>query len=408
MNSSFAKQAVVLGLLSSIGPFAIDMYLPALPAIGVSLHADPAAVQWSLMAFFATMGVCQLVYGPLADMFGRKRPLYAGIVLFVVTSVACALAEDIETLIAWRALQGVGACATMVVPRAIVRDLYTGHQAARMMSLLMLVFSVSPLLAPLAGSFAIAWSSWRAVFWAVTVLGVLGLLLTATSLAETRPESERVASNWGSALTAYRTLLGNARFMGLSLIGGFGMAAFFVYLANSSFVLISHYGLSPSAYSLCFSVNALAFIGTAQLTGLLTKRFGLSRLVRMAAVGHAAAMLLLAALWGLGFDSLALLSVILFVGYAFLGLVIPTTSVLALDDHGPIAGTAAALMGTLQMVTGAVVVAVLGSWVDGTAWPMVVGIAGSALVTLLLSVWTLAGAEEGERVEGAGAWSASH
>ncbi|MET0389676.1 MAG: multidrug effflux MFS transporter [Polyangiales bacterium] len=408
MTSSFAKQTIVLGLLSAIGPFAIDMYLPALPAIGTSLHADAAAVQRSLMAFFASLGACQLLYGPLSDMFGRKRPLYAGLGLFVLASIACGLASDIESLIAWRIVQGVGACATMVIPRAVVRDLYTGPEAARLMSLLMLVFSVSPLLAPLAGSLAVAWASWRAVFWSVTVLGVLGLLLAAAGLDETRPETERVNSSWSSAFSGYRTLLRQPRFLGLSFIGGFGMAGFFLYLANSSFVLIEHYGLTPTVYSLFFSMNAFAFIGTAQLTGWLTSRYGLQAVIRVAAVGHAVAMLALGGLWITGVDSLTWLAALLFVGYGFLGLVIPTTSVLALDDHGEIAGTAAALMGTLQMLTGAIAVSLLAAWVDGTARPMVMGIALSAAVTLALTWWTLgrtpAGAGEASPAPVAG-WS---
>lgn len=389
MTSSFLRTALVLGLLTAIGPFAIDMYLPALPAIGQSLHADTAAVQWSLMAFFLSLGLCQLIYGPWSDMVGRKLPLYVGLVLFALTSVACGLSQDIETLTAWRFVQGIGACATMAIPRAIVRDLHTGADAARLMSLLMLVFSVSPVLAPLAGSLAIAWASWRAVFWAVTVAAVLGLLLTAWMLPETRPVAERRDSTLASAWSGYLTLLKNGRFMGLTFIGGFGMASFFVYLANSSFVLIEGYGLSPTVYSFFFSINAVAFIGTAQLTGWLTKRFGLSGVVKVAATGYVLPMLLLWALFAAGVQRLDVLAVLLFIGYGFLGLVIPVTSVLALDDHGEIAGTASALLGTLQMVMGAVVVALMGRFMDGSALAMASGIAVSAVVTWVLTYATL-------------------
>ena len=155
MKSDFLKAALVLGLLSAIGPFAIDMYLPALPSIGQSLGASMSAVQASLMAFFISLGVGQLIYGPLSDMVGRKPPLYFGLVLFGAGSVGCALAPDIQTLVVLRFIQGLGASAGMVIPRAVVRDLHTGHDAARLMSLLMLVFSVSPILAPLVGSLLI-------------------------------------------------------------------------------------------------------------------------------------------------------------------------------------------------------------------------------------------------------------
>ncbi|WP_415841992.1 MFS transporter, partial [Paracidovorax anthurii] len=160
-SSPFLRMALVLGLLSAIGPFAIDMYLPALPEIGRGLGAQVGAVQWSLTVFFVSLGAGQLLYGPVSDRVGRKPPLFFGLGLFTLASVGCALATNIETLLALRFLQGLGAAAGMVVPRAVVRDLHTGHEAARLMSLLMLVFSVSPLLAPLAGSGVIALAGWR-------------------------------------------------------------------------------------------------------------------------------------------------------------------------------------------------------------------------------------------------------
>jgi DHA1 family bicyclomycin/chloramphenicol resistance-like MFS transporter len=162
------------------------MYLPALPSIRASLHASTAATQASLMVFFLTMGVCQLFYGPASDMFGRKPPLYFGLCLFALGSIGCALAGDIQTLIAFRVLQGIGACAGMVISRAIVRDLHTGPDAAQLTSLLMLVFSVSPILAPVAGSFVIAWASWRWIFWTVLVAAFLGMIMIGLFLKETR------------------------------------------------------------------------------------------------------------------------------------------------------------------------------------------------------------------------------
>lgn len=391
MKSSFFGTALVLGLLSAIGPFAIDMYLPALPSIGQSLGASMGAVQASLMAFFIALGIGQIIYGPVSDMVGRKAPLYFGLVLFAVASVGCALAPDIHTLVVLRFIQGLGACAGMVVPRAVVRDLHTGHDAARLMSLLMLVFSVSPILAPLAGSVLIETVGWRSVFWAVTVAGVLGIVLLASSLPETRPAEERVNSSVGSAITAYGVLLRDRHFLGLVFIGAFGISSFFAYLANSSFVLIDHYGLTPRQYSFAFAANAASFIGISQFTGKLSARFGLVRLVKFAVVGYAVMMTLLLAINLAGVERLDVMIVALFIGYGFLGLVVPTTAVLALDEHGEIAGTASALMGTLQFVTGAVVMAVTGVMADGTARPMIAGIAGSAIVAYVFARITLRG-----------------
>jgi DHA1 family bicyclomycin/chloramphenicol resistance-like MFS transporter len=389
MQTRFIRNAVILGLVSAIGPFAIDMYLPALPTIGHSLHADIGAVQMSLMLFFVSFGTFQLVFGPISDMFGRKLPLYFGLVLFAIGGIGCALAPDITTLNMFRFIQGIGACAGMVIPRAVVRDLHTGIDAARMMSLLMLVFSISPILAPLTGSVVISLADWRAVFWVVTIAAVLGFIMIATMLPETRPQALRVESGIGSALAGYRLLLGDWNFLALSFIGGFGIASFFVYLANSPFVLIGHYGLSPALYSIFFSINAVSFFTVAQFTGKLAERFGLRNVVRIAVIGYFSAIAVLFALTAAGLDRLDVLAACLFVGYGFLGLVIPTTAVLAMEDHGEIAGTASALMGTLHFVTGAVAVAAVGFFVDGTALPMVTGIAACALITFTLAQVTL-------------------
>ena len=395
MKPGFLRMAIVLGLLSSIGPFAIDMYLPALPAIGLALRTDMHAVQLSLMAFFISFAVSQLVYGPASDIFGRKPPLYVGIALFIVGSIGCALAPDISWLIAFRFVQGLGGGAPIVVPRAVVRDLHTGAEATRLMALLMLVFSVSPILAPLIGSFVIEAGGWRSVFWAVTAIGAVGLVLTAFTLEETRPPAQRSGSDIASTLRAFALLLRDARFMGLTAIGGFGIAGFFIYLANSSFVLIGHYGLTPRQYSLAFSVNAASFIGVSQFAGKLAARYGLPKVVSVAVVGFAATMVATLAVDFAGVDSLAVLIVMLMLGFGFLGLVVPTTSVMALDEHGEIAGAASALMGTLQLISGAVVIAVLSPFVDGTMRPMLVGISAVALISLALA-WATLGRGRGQ------------
>jgi DHA1 family bicyclomycin/chloramphenicol resistance-like MFS transporter len=295
----------------------------------------------------------------------------------------------VHTLIILRFLQGLGAAAGMVIPRAIVRDLHTGNDAAKLMSLLMLVFSVSPILAPLAGSFLIEWAGWRSVFWVITVTAVMALALLATGQPETRPSAHRADSNVRSAIAGYWLLLRDRHFLGLVLIGAFGISSFFAYLSNSSFVLIDHYGLTPREYSIAFAANAAAFIGVSQFTGRLSARYGLVPLVKKAVIGFASVMAALLATNLLGVERLDVMVVLLFIGYGFLGLIVPTTSVLALEEHGEIAGTASALMGTLQFVTGALVMAFVGLFVDGTARPMIAGIAGCALLAYAFSWFTL-------------------
>lgn len=389
MISAYARNAIVLGLLAAVGPFAIDMYLPAMPTIAADLQASTAATQMTLMVFFVAFGVCQIVYGPVSDMVGRKPPLYFGLGLFTVGSIGCALAPGIEWLIFFRFLQGLGGSSVMVIPRAIIRDLHTGVEATRLMSTVMLVFSVSPILAPLAGSAVIVPFGWRAVFVAVTVVAVLGILLLAFCLPETRPPDQRLALNLGNVAGGFAKLLRHRRFLGLTFIGGFGMASFFTFLASSSFVYIDRFGLTPTEYSFAFSVNAIGFIGASQFAAHLGTRFGMARVVSAAVAGYAAFAVLLFLVTAAGVDSLAVLIALLFLSFAFLGLVIPTTMVLALEEHGPIAGMASALGGTLQMLTGAAMIVVVSLTFDGTALPMVTAIALSAAAAFALSRITL-------------------
>jgi len=397
MSSSYLRHAVVLGLLAAIGPFAIDMYLPALPSISRDLGTTTALAQMTLMAFFIAFGVCQIVYGPVADMVGRKPPLYFGLSVFALGGIGCGLAPSVEWLIFFRFVQGIGAAAGMVIPRAIIRDLHTGIEATRLMSLVMLVFSVSPILAPLTGSGLIAAFSWRAVFVAVTVAALLGLVLLATLLPETRPSADRIRTGLASVLAGYGVLIRDLRFLGLTFIGGLGMASFFAFLANSSFVYIDRVGLTPTEYSVAFSVNAIGFIGASQFSARLATRFGIGRVVMAAVTCYAIFALILFAMRIAGIDSLLVLMAMLFLAFACLGLVIPSTMVLALDQHGPIAGMASALGGTLQFLTGSLMIVISSAFFDGTSLPMVTTIAACALGAFTLARLTLGTRREAAR-----------
>lgn len=379
MSSQMVRVAIVLGLLSAIGPFAIDMYLPALPVIAQDFHTNDATVQLSLMSFFLATALMQLICGPLSDIYGRKAPLYGGLILFCIGSVGSALASTIEILIAFRFVQGIGASAGMVVPRAVVRDLYTGVDAARLMSLLMLVFSISPILAPLTGSFIIDSFGWRGVFWAVLVAGMIGLVLLAVAQPETRPAEQRMSGGIRQALRGYAALLTNKRFLSLSFIGGFCMASFFVYLANSSFIMIGFYGLTPREYSIVFSLNAISFFSVSQLNGFLASRYGLSRVVGYAATGYMVTNILLVLVGMLVTQALWVVILFLFIGNGFVALVLPGTSVMALDDQGEIAGTAAALLGTIQLLVAAGAMGISSIFMDDSVMPMLVGIAFCAI-----------------------------
>ena len=389
--SSFVRNAVVLGLLAAVGPFAIDMYLPALPAIAADLGASTAATQMTLMVFFISFGVAQLIYGPLSDMWGRKPPLYFGLALFGLAGIGCGLAPSIEWLIFFRFVQGVGAAAVAVIPRAVIRDLHTGPEATRLMALVMLVFSVSPILAPLFGSAVIVPFGWRAVFVAVTVVSGIALVMLWALLPETRPKSERIAGNLGNVMRAYGRLMVDAKFQGLTFIGGLGMASFFAFLASSSFVYIGHFGLTPTQYSLAFSVNAVGFIGASQFAATLGQRYGMGRMLTAAVTVYLVMSLILLGVTLGGIDNLWVLMALLFFAFASLGLVIPSTMVLSLEEHGPIAGMASALGGTLQFVAGAVTITIASFFFDGTSLPMVAVIAACAVGAFILTRLTVGG-----------------
>ncbi|PLL13369.1 Bcr/CflA family drug resistance efflux transporter [Tabrizicola sp. TH137] len=390
-GDSILRPALVLGLLSCVGPFAIDMYLPAMPQIGAALGTSIPAMQTTITAYFIAFGLAQLVYGPWADQAGRKPPLYAGLAIFLAGSVLCTFAPSIEWLIAGRFVQGLGGAALMVVPRAIIRDMYTGHAATRLMAAVMLVISVSPMLAPLAGAGLMQVTGWRGIFATLLVAGVASLLMLALAQPETLRPEQRQRLDLAAMRRGAARLLGDRVFMGLTFLGGFGMASFFVFIASASFVYTQAFGLSPTGFSLAFAVNALGFFAASQAAGGLGLRFGARRVIGLATLGFAGFTALLLALGLLGLATLAVCIGGLFLANACLGLIIPTTMVMALEEHGEIAGLASSLGGTLQMLAGGVMIAATGPFFDGTVVPMLAAIALCGVLALLLSRLALAG-----------------
>lgn len=386
MTQSIARPALVLGLLSCIGPFAIDMYLPAMPAIGESLGTSVQAMQGTITAYFLAFGLAQLLlYGPWADQAGRKPPLYAGIAVFCIGTLICAFAPTVTMLLIGRAVQGFGGAALMVVPRAIVRDLSTGNDATRLMAAIMLVFSVSPMLAPLAGAALLAFTGWRAIFLALLIAAAVSLAMLTFAQPETLSRENRQRFNVSETLRGARRLLTDRTFLSLTFMGAFGMSSFFVFLASATFVYTETYGLSPTGFSLAFAVNAISFIGASQFAGPLGLRLGAVALMRWATLGFAVATCALFALALAGQVGLYTCIIGLALGNACLGMVIPTAMVMALDDHGDIAGLASSLGGTLQMLTGGVIVAAMGPFFSASPVPMIGIIALCALVAFGLS-----------------------
>ncbi len=391
MNRDIVKLAIILATLSFAGPIAIDMYIPALPRIAADLGAEVSAVQWTVMSFFTAFGICQLIYGPVSDSVGRKAPLYFGLGLFLIASLGCAYASSVEWLIALRFVQGVGAASVMSIPRAVIRDLYTGNEATRLMSTIMLVISIAPMLAPLGGSGLILLFGWPSVFVFAAATALTGLVLTRFALPETLHPEYRQKFELRSMLASFAILVRDRGFMGQTMIGGAGMASFFAFLATAPFLYTQYYGLTSIQFSIAFSVNALGFFASSQFAANLGARYGALNVVRASVVGFAVVTTLLFLLFLVGFQSFWLLAAMLIIANAFLGLIIPTAMVLSLEEHGPIAGTAAALGGTLQMLVGAIAIVGVSAIFDGRPLSLTLAIALCGVTAFLVSLVLLGG-----------------
>jgi DHA1 family bicyclomycin/chloramphenicol resistance-like MFS transporter len=373
------KIILVLGALIALGPLTIDMYLPALPALGADLGASESAVQLTLTGTLVGLGLGQLVIGPLSDSFGRRLPLIAGTVVHITASVLCLVAPNVVVLGIFRTLQGVGAAATMVVAMAVVRDLFVGKAAATILSRLMLVMGAAPILAPSIGAAVLLTGSWRWVFAVLAVLGVVLLLVAIFFLKETLPPERRRTSSVGPVLRTYRSLVTDPQFVVLTLVAALGMSALFSYVSGSSFVLQDTFGLSQQQFGLVFAIGAVALIGASQVNVVLLNRYTAQQIVFGALVAATVfgAVLIVFAASGAGGLAGFLVPLLLLLGAV--GFVLPNAPALALSRHGEAAGTAAALLGATQFGLGALIapiVGVLGN--DGPA--MAVTMTGGVLV----------------------------
>ncbi len=353
--------ALVLGLLAAFGPLSIDMYLPTLPEIGRELRGDPAA---TLAVFFAGMAAGQLVHGPLADRFGRRVPLLVAIALYTVASAGCALATTMGELSALRLLQALGACAGMVVARAVVRDLAEVTDPVRLMGRLMLVMGVAPILAPLLGGWVAAAFGWRAIFWALALVGVLALAVVALFLADTLPRDRRRRVPLVEVLRDYAGLFADARFVAAALPGAAAIAGLFAFIAGSPGVFIGLFGIAPERFGIFFGAGAAGVIAASLLAGRLAPRLGRERLFGGALLALAVTALPVIALAAAGAGFWPFWAALV-VHLSVLGAVLPLSSVLAVQPFPQLAGTASALFGAMQFTLGALAGAALATLPQG-------------------------------------------
>jgi DHA1 family bicyclomycin/chloramphenicol resistance-like MFS transporter len=363
----------------------MDMYLPSLPEVTESLHAPAATVQLTLTACLAGMALGQLVVGPMSDRWGRRRPLLVGLLIYIVATALCAVAPNVELLVAFRLAQGLAGAAGIVIARAVVRDLYDGMAMARFFSTLMLISGVAPIVAPLIGGQILRATDWRGVFVVLTAVGIALTAVVWFRLPETLAPGERHGGGVGEALRAMRGLLADRVFAGYMLAGGFTFAALFAYISASPFVVQEIYGASPQTFSLLFGVNSVGLVIAGQINGkILVGRVSLEKVlgVGLALVALAATALLLMSAGVFGDVGLAPIAAALFVLMSAMGLGLPNTQALALMRVRHAAGSASALLGTSSFLIGAIASPLVGIAGEHTAVPMAVVQLAAVLVAI--------------------------
>jgi DHA1 family bicyclomycin/chloramphenicol resistance-like MFS transporter len=378
-----ARYVLLLGLMCALPAVTSDIYLPSLPDVAGDLHTSTTAVQLTMTGVLVGGAVGQLVVGPLSDRFGRRRPVLIGIALHIVISQLCALAPDIRTLIALRVIQGFFNAAATVVAITVIRDRFTGSDASRLLSRLMLVIGVAPLFAPTAGGLVAGMWGWRAVFVALAVFGAALWLAVWRRLPETLLPGRRRAAGLRPALHGYRILLRDQHFVAVAVLPGLGMAVLMSYVIGSPFVLREGYGLLANQFALLFAMNGVALVGGAQINASLVRRLAPIRILRSALplLLLAAVVLLIVALTGAG-GLLGLLAA-LWVTLGLLQFIPPNASAIALSRHGEIAGTAAAFIGAMQAGVAGVVSPLVGI-LGGDARAMCLVMIASATAALLI------------------------
>lgn len=370
---------LLLGALTGLAPLSIDMYLPGFPAIEKSLLAAAGSAELTLASYFIGLAVGQLFYGPLSDRFGRRPPLLVGLVIYILASLGCAFTGSIHELIFWRFLQALGGCAGMVVTMAIIRDRCSANDAARAFSLLILVMGLAPILAPLVGGWMVMAFDWRALFITLAAAGGLGLVAVYFWLEETHDTRHEPPLVLSGIVRNYGRLMVERSFIGYTLSGGLARAGMFAYIAGSPFVFIEYYHISPQHYGWIFGLNAAGLILFSQINAWRLKK-------------HDATVLLSRALWLPGGIGLALLGLSLaghitlplllagiFCFVASIGYIGPNSSAATLATHGQQAGTASALMGSLQFGLATLAGGLVNVLHDGTTFPMATVMAGCGI-----------------------------
>lgn len=373
---------IILGLLTALGPFSIDMYLPGFGDIARSLGTSAATVSLSLSSYFIGISLGQLLYGPLLDRHGRKKPLYAGLALYIFSSALCMQAQNINILIILRFVQAVGSCAAAVASMAMVRDLFGVKESAKVFSLLLLVVGASPMIAPTAGGYIVSLYGWRTVFLVLLILGSLITLLSIFFLPESHPADPTFSLKPRPIVKNFLSVLQNPQFLIYVLVQALAFAGLLAYVSGSPVVFMDIFKVDKKTYGWIFAGLSVAFIGLSQFNGLLLRRYSSQQIVRVALTGQVIVSVIflagnIAGWYGL---SHTIFFIALFLG--FLGFTNPNAAALALAPFSKNAGTAAALLGALQMGIGALASIGVSAFSNGTSTSMIATMAVTSLLAM--------------------------
>jgi DHA1 family bicyclomycin/chloramphenicol resistance-like MFS transporter len=375
---------VILGSLIAISPFSIDMYLPAFPAIATSLHTDIAHVGYSLTSYYVGLCAGQLIYGILIDRFGRRKPLIAGLLIYIAAALGCAMAPGINSLVTIRLLMALGGCVGLVTSRAIVRDLFPPEDTAKILSQLVLIMGVAPIIAPTIGGLVNTLLGWRWIFGLMSVAALVLMTIIIRFLPETKEPDASISLRLENIFPAYLTVLKHASFWVYSLAGGISYAGMFAYIAGSPFVFMEKFGLSDTTYGWAFAFNACGLIIGSQLNRLALKRNDSPKICLRAGTMLFIVGLSLTLVTVLGFAGPWLTLCFTFLFLFCLGFINPNATALALKPFTSAAGRASAVLGSIQMIAGAAASWFVSFFHNGSIVVMPMVMFGCTIITLIL------------------------
>ncbi|MDR7939931.1 multidrug effflux MFS transporter [Enterobacter soli] len=372
---------LILSALMAFTSLSTDIYLPAMPVMTADLHGN---AELTITGFLIGFAIAQLIWGPISDHLGRRIPLFIGMALFVIGSAGCALATDIIHIVFWRVFQALGACTGPMLARAMIRDLFSRTRAAQMLSTLVIVMAIAPIAGPLIGGQMIKFTSWHSIFWLLVVIGIL-MFASLWWLPETLAEEKRVKASVKGAFKNYAALLRNRKFMQFTLSLTSYYVAAYAFITGSPFVYIRYFGVAPQYYGWLFAVNIVGVMGMSFVNRRLVNCYSLEILLKYASsVAAFAAVAMAASVW-FHVGGIALIVVLIFIFFSMNGIIAASSTAAALDAVPGNAGSASALIGSLQYGSGIVSSLLLATLSDGTPWTMAWIIALFATLAMLLA-----------------------